>query len=215
MGADLPPARAGSGAMDRLARITTGLDRSGWSVCPDFLDPGHTAALAQEARKLSESGELCPAAVGRGEKRDVRAETRGDRIYWLDPGRPSDAQRAVMDGLEALRLAINSALYLGLFEYEGHFAIYPRGAFYRRHLDQFQDNPKRVVSCILYLNDDWCESDGGQLRLYLDAAVDGPHMDINPHGGTLVTFLSDRFYHEVLPATRERLSLTGWFRIRA
>jgi SM-20-related protein len=32
-----------------------------------------------------------------------------------------------------------------------------------------------------------------------------------PEGGTLVCFLSDRFHHEVLPARRERLSVTGWF----
>jgi SM-20-related protein len=28
-------------------------------------------------------------------------------------------------------------------------------------------------------------------------------------------FLADRFAHEVLPATRERFTLTGWFRRRA
>jgi SM-20-related protein len=39
--------------------------------------------------------------------------------------------------------------------------------------------------------------------------------DVLPVAGTLVCFLSDRFEHEVLPATRERLSLTGWFRRRA
>ena len=33
-------------------------------------------------------------------------------------------------------------------------------------------------------------------------------------GGRLVAFLSDRFEHEVLPATRERMSFTGWFRRR-
>ncbi|MHB8455894.1 MAG: 2OG-Fe(II) oxygenase [Acidiferrobacterales bacterium] len=214
MGADLPTSRAGSGAVDRCARITADLEQYGWSICPDFLEPAQTSELAMEARKLSESGALHPAAVGRGGKRDVRAETRGDRICWLDPVRVSKVQQSVMDALEALRLAINSVLYLGLFEYEGHFAVYPRGAFYSRHLDQFQDNPQRVMSCILYLNEGWCESDGGQLRLYLDSAADSLHMDINPQGGTLVTFLSDRFYHEVLPATRERLSLTGWFRVR-
>ena len=32
--------------------------------------------------------------------------------------------------------------------------------------------------------------------------------------GTLVCFLSERFEHEVLPATRSRWSLTGWFRSR-
>ncbi len=35
-----------------------------------------------------------------------------------------------------------------------------------------------------------------------------------PQLGTLAVFLSANLPHEVLPATRERLSLTGWFRRR-
>ena len=55
------------------------------------------------------------------------------------------------------------------------------------------------------------EADGGALRLHLpDGAVDVP-----PRGGTLVLFLSAEIEHEVLPTTRERLSIAGWFRRRA
>ena len=35
-----------------------------------------------------------------------------------------------------------------------------------------------------------------------------------PAAGTLVVFMSGDFPHEVLPASRERLSLTGWYRRR-
>ena len=35
-----------------------------------------------------------------------------------------------------------------------------------------------------------------------------------PSAGTLVLSISAELPHEVLPATRERLSLTGWFRRR-
>jgi SM-20-related protein len=34
------------------------------------------------------------------------------------------------------------------------------------------------------------------------------YLNVLPRGGTLACFLSDRFYHEVLSATRERLSVT-------
>jgi len=37
------------------------------------------------------------------------------------------------------------------------------------------------------------------------------HFDLLPEGGSLVVFLSAGFEHEVLPATRERMSITGWF----
>ncbi len=200
--------------VNECERIVADLGERGWSVCPGFLDHSRTATLAREVRDLSESDGLRPARIGRGRERNVHAETRGDRIHWLDQGLCTPAQRSVMEDLETLRLAINRVLYLGLFEYDGHLTVYPPGTFYRRHLDRFRDAPQRMVSCILYLNENWRETDGGQLRLFLDAAADGPHIDILPQGGTLVTFLSDRFYHEVLPAARDRLSLTGWFRIR-
>jgi len=35
-----------------------------------------------------------------------------------------------------------------------------------------------------------------------------------PEAGTFVAFLAERFPHEVLPARRPRLALTGWFRRR-
>ena len=49
------------------------------------------------------------------------------------------------------------------------------------------------------------------MRLYL---ADGRELDVLPEAGTLVVFLSADLPHEVLPATRERLSLTGWLRRR-
>jgi len=30
--------------------------------------------------------------------------------------------------------------------------------------------------------------------------------------GTIVCFMSDEFWHEVLPANKTRMSITGWFR---
>jgi SM-20-related protein len=123
-------------------------------------------------------------------------------------------QRVALARFETLRLALNRALQLGLFDFESHFAAYPPGAGYRRHLDRFADHARfaseggRVLSCVLYLNRRWRPEDGGQLRLY---RPDAPALDIPPQGGTLVVFLSDGFEHEVLPARRERLSLAGWF----
>jgi len=92
-----------------------------------------------------------------------------------------------------------------------HYALYPPGAGYARHRDRFRDDDARVLSCVAYLNDRWGPHDGGALRLHLDG---GPR-DVAPIGGTLVAFLADRVEHEVLPATRQRLAVAGWFRSRA
>ena len=101
---------------------------------------------------------------------------------------------------------INRSLYLSLKDYEIHMTVYPVGSFYRRHLDQFKKDDHRKLSVICYLNEGWEEEHGGQLRIY---RTNGP-LDILPVAGRLVCFRSDQLEHEVLPATRERLSVTGW-----
>ena len=90
--------------------------------------------------------------------------------------------------------------------------MYPPGATYGRHRDRFRDDYARVLSCVLYLNEGWQPGDGGALRLHLD---DGDALDVAPVGGTLVAFMSESFDHEVPPAKRTRIALTGWFRRRA
>ena len=100
---------------------------------------------------------------------------------------------------------------LGLFSFEGHYALYPPGAFYRRHRDRFRDDDARLLSCVSISMMAWTAADGGALRLYLPGK---DTCDVLPIGGTLVCFLADRHEHEVLPATRDRLAIAGWFRRR-
>lgn len=204
-------------AMSSLAPATTDsiadqVAANGYAVVPDFLSADETRALVHDLRQLQAKGEMRSAGIGKDA--ELSQSVRGDFIHWLDEVTSSPAQREYLQRLEDLRLAFNQTLYLGLFEFEGHFASYPPGAFYRKHLDQFQHNGQRALSCILYLNEAWQDSDGGQLRLYLDESGEGEYLDIAPTGGALVVFLSARYWHEVLPATRERLSLTGWYRTR-
>ncbi|MFN2309089.1 MAG: 2OG-Fe(II) oxygenase [Gammaproteobacteria bacterium] len=196
-------------------RSAAGLAESGWSVCTDFLPPEQIAALAAELRDRWDAGAFRPAGVGVGADLRLRPEIRSDRVHWLEETAQTSAEAPYFTALEALRLAINRELYLGLYAFEGHMTLYPPGSFYRKHLDQFRGTAHRKVSVILYLNADWATEHGGQLRLYLEPSGDGPHHDVLPHGGTLACFLSERFHHEVLPATRERMSITGWFKVRA
>ncbi len=194
--------------------IASAIRDRGWAVVQDLFSPAETRALGEDLCANWRDGQLRPAGIGHGADRQLRADIRGDQILWLDPAGASPPQRVYQERMEALRLAINRATYLGLFDLESHFAVYPPGSFYRRHLDRFHDDSARTVSCILYLNEDWQPQDGGQLRLYLDDAGTEAPLDIEPVAGTLVVFLSGRFWHEVLPTRRERLSVTGWFRTR-
>ncbi len=41
--------------------------------------------------------------------------------------------------MESIQRAVNREFFLGLFEYEAHFACYEKGAFYKKHLDAFKE----------------------------------------------------------------------------
>ena len=193
----------------RLQQLMDGLAADGFVIINDFLAQEKVALLAAEAMTLLENGAMRQARTGRGNRAISDDSVRGDFIRWVD-----ETDEVVLKN-PALRENFNRTLFLGLTELESHFTIYPPGAFYRRHLDRFRGSEQRQISSILYLNQGWSHEHGGQLRLYLDESDDAAHLDIEPAGGTLVLFLSDRFWHEVLPATRQRMSLTGWFRTRA
>ncbi len=178
------------------------------------LDEAEVAALRRELLDGRAAGAFRPATVAK--TRQHAPGIRGDEICWIDETAAPPATRGWLARLERLRQAINRAAYLGLFDLELHYALYPPGARYARHLDCFRNDDQRVVTTILYLNPPgWTREDGGALRLWLDPEGRQEPVEILPAGGTFVSFLSARFWHEVLPARRERLSLTGWFRRRA
>ena len=199
-------------ASDPIKHVAAKIERAGYVVVPDFLDDAACSALAAECLDLRASRQLQQAAVGRAQARRERDDIRGDRTHWFEPSTPTPAQAPYWRAMDALRVGLNRTLLLGLEELEAHYALYAPGARYARHRDRFRDDDARVLSSVLYLNPDWREEHGGQLRLYLPQNT---HVDIYPATGTLVLFLSGEFEHEVLPAARERLSVAGWFRRRA
>ena len=196
----------------RLATLIDDLASQGWSIQTGFAPEALCAQLRAECDAVHAAGGFHPAGVGKGQS--VRLErVRGDEIHWLEGDTAGPATRMVLASLKALQNAVNRNLYLGLVESELHFAVYPPGAGYQRHVDRFRDDDRRTLTVILYLNPaDWCAEDGGQLRFW--PAENATPFDIHPQGGTLVCFLSERFPHQVLPARRTRYSLTGWMKRR-
>jgi SM-20-related protein len=195
-----------------IERVCAAIADEGLCVVPDFLSECAIAALAADARRRDDAGLLRAAGVGRGAQRIERMQTRGDRIAWIDDADPTPAWQDARAALESLRCALNASLFMGLVDFEAHYALYPAGAIYARHRDRFRDDDARVISCVLYLNECWQPGDGGALRIHL---AGGAWRDVLPVAGTLVVFLSEAFVHEVLPAKRDRVALTGWFRRRA
>jgi SM-20-related protein len=162
--------------------------------------------IRQSALSTQSQGILRPAKIGASANARI-SEFRTDQITWLTE---SDASlRIYFEPLHALRRALNQQLFLGLQDVEAHFACFPPGASYARHLDRFSTDDARVLSSVYYLNEDWREAEGGQLRIHL---AKDEHLDIWPVFNRLVLFLSAELEHEVMPASRERFSVAGWFR---
>lgn len=180
---------------------------------PGFLNSGVVDELRALCMAHYRQGSFHRAGVGARQPR-ISESLRGDAILWLEDDDTNPSVRDYAVAMESLRQAANRQLFLGLDHLESHFAVYPAGGFYKKHLDRFRDDDRRTLTAIVYLNEVWTPEDGGVLRIWPSPSGDGETIDIVPQGGTLVTFLSERFWHEVLPAHRPRAAITGWFKRR-
>ncbi|WP_020168791.1 MULTISPECIES: 2OG-Fe(II) oxygenase [Methylotenera] len=200
------------------------LSIQGYVIFDDFLAANIIIALRDEVDKRHINNEMVAAKTGLLSQLNP-SKIRGDQICWLDEDSANINIQAYFAEMQALKMQLNQQLFMNLHSLETHLAIYPIGSIYQKHLDQFSqsadvnqtigvknDTKARQLSSILYLNADWQTDEGGELRLHLNALE---YLDILPTAGKLVLFLSEKFWHEVRPATRERASLTGWFRTRS
>jgi SM-20-related protein len=185
------------------------LPADGIFVRDDFLEPRRVRELIDCARSRQARGEFAGGRIG-ADQRLRRAEIRGDHTCWLAEPLFA-AETSLLADMDRLRLELNRETYLGLFDLEMHYAWYPPGAGYARHVDQPQGREDRLVSVVLYLNESWVPADGGQLRFFEGDNV----RDIEPSAGRLVGFVTAGREHAVLPTRQNRLSLAGWFRRRA
>jgi len=199
-------------APDAFESAAEGLLQRGWWIGGDTLDPELVGRLRADLNELIEADRLHQAGIGRDSDFHLDRSIRGDRVFWLTRDRP--AQQEFLERMERLRLALNRSLFLGLFEFEAHYAHYPPGARYRRHYDSFRGAANRLVSSVTYLTENWQPGDGGELVIYAGES-DRIEATVEPRAGTFVLFLSEEVPHEVLPSHTHRTSIAGWFRLNA
>jgi len=179
---------------------------NGYAVIDDFLSNEEIDSILALQGFKNGLLQFKKAGIGKNQDKQINEAIRGDYIQWIDPNNAEPPLITYLDKLKQMIAFVNQSLFLSLKDCEVHQTIYPIGSFYKRHLDQFKKDDHRKLSVICYLNKDWKEADGGQLRMF----IGHESKDILPLAGRLVCFRSDLLEHEVLPATRERLSLTGW-----
>ncbi len=189
--------------------VLDALAEKGYATIPAFLPDKLRQALYSEATAHYQAHSMHPASIGQGQDNQVDTQIRGDSIFWLD-GR-SPAQCALLEQMAEYRQALNRAFYLGINNYEAHFALYPPGRYYRTHWDNFRGRGNRIVTTVLYLNPRWEKEWGGELVLY-DEDEQTVRDTIVPQPGLLVTFMSAQIPHEVRPTTQPRVSIAGWMR---
>ena len=194
---------------EHFEELIGGLLETGYGSCDGFLDPDSLAGLRTQLVTYHQQGRMRPAGVGKNFDFQKNAEIRGDVIRWMDPDTRHPTEQKFLGKVQEFINYLNASCYTGINGYEFHYAYYDVGSFYKRHLDRFKSDKGRQFSLVIYLNDDWQESDGGKLSLYLK----DQEASLYPIGGRAVFFRSDLTEHEVHPsASRPRLSIAGWLK---
>jgi SM-20-related protein len=191
-----------------MLSIPDDLATQGWSVQENYFPPDLIAELARELTQQQDN--LKQAGVGRGGNFQVRPDIRNDKTLWLTGA--SGAQNEYLRLMDALRIDLNRSLFLGLHDFEAHYALYQPGGFYKKHVDALKGERNRIISTVTYLTPGWREEDAGHLVLYATDEGERECIRILPMPGTLAIFMSEDIPHEVLPPRRARCSIAGWFR---
>lgn len=186
-------------------KLLDALHTHGLYIWDDFLN-------AEEVEQLRAAipENMKPAGIGREQRHHTNTTIRSDKIIWLERGK-RPAIDDFFSRMAVIKNEVNRHFFLGLFEFEAHFARYDIGDFYQKHLDAFEGRSNRRLTVVMYLNEEWADEDGGEIVIY-------DHQDNHlhtlwPKAGRLLVFLSEEFPHEVLPTHRERYSIAGWFRV--
>jgi SM-20-related protein len=190
----------------QFEQIANDLAQNGVSVTEHFLSTNEVKSILSIDEFKNKQSHFKKAGIGNSTNLKINESVRGDYIFWIDPKLANSSILVYVNKLKSLMAYLNKTLFLSLKDVELHLTSYPIGSYYQRHIDQFRSVDHRKISVILYLNNDWKPEHGGQLRVYKSDSK----IDIFPISGSLVCMRSDLIEHEVLPALRERLSITGW-----
>ena len=196
-------------------KIITDIANHHYSIIEDFFTSKEVLLLRQSLLEKHEEDKFKKAAIGNRTNEVIIKSVRGDIILWIDEAKANQAETLFFDKINDLIRYLNRTCFLGILQKEFHYALYPTGTFYKRHIDTFQNDDRRKLSIVCYLNDeDWQVENGGELVLYLNNEGHEEEKVIYPFPGRVVIFESQLIEHEVKPVNTKRLSITGWLKTR-
>lgn len=192
-------------------KIIDDISTQGYAVVDDLLPPEVVKGIRLELQKLEAQIGFKKGVVGSSIEANKREDFRGDYVHLITPASSSKDTAQYLSFLTSLQQELNRYCHLDLQSAEVLYAHYPKGTYYKRHLDRFNEQSGRKISILLYLNEEWSAEDGGELILFLkNEREEEVAKRIRPLAGRFVCFMSDAIEHEVLPSTRDRYSITGW-----
>lgn len=174
-------------------------------VVDEFISQEVFTTVMDFFTKSEKNDKLRKAGIGSSGEFQIQSSIRGDYIHWLDRNRDLEI-KPLFDLMDELIENLRRHCFLSLSGSEFHIAKYPPGSHYSRHLDQFQQRQNRQITVLIYLNDQWKNGDGGELKIYRDQE----ELLIEPVARRLLLFKSDAVEHEVLVTNVPRYSFTGW-----
>lgn len=195
-----------------LELVTNDIYTHGFHIIENFLDKTHYHALRFQIQEMLNCDLFKNAKIGLKLNSKLHTAIRSDKIHWLDENSTDPAIQAYLTQINILAQTLNRSLFLGLNEFETHFAAYQPGAFYKKHVDQFSETKNRKISCVYYLNNHWQEQFGGELKLYNQD--DQLIKTMFPKGNQFICFDSE-LPHEVCLTHQPRYSITGWMKTRS
>lgn len=186
-----------------------------FSIADHFFSDDEVMALRESLLHKYEEDQFKKSAIGNQTNEQIVTAVRGDFIFWLNEAESNPAEKAYFDKINDFIEYLNRTCFMGIRDKEFHYAYYPEGTFYKRHLDTFQNDDRRKLSIVCYLNDqDWQPEYGGELAIYINKEDGEVTETIYPVKGRVVIFESQVLEHEVKPVKQPRLSITGWLRTR-
>lgn len=177
-------------------------------ISESFLSISLAAGLHKNLVSLNKDSHMAGAGIGNTKVKDENQKIRSDKTSWLDDNSKNAAEMGFMDMIRQFMEHLNRTCFTGLNACEFHYALYEEGTFYKRHKDQLRNDDNRKFSMISYLNENWKESDGGQLVIHQGETT----RQILPNNQKAIFFQSDVLEHEVAVAKRARMSVTGWLK---
>lgn len=193
-----------------LDSVADSLALNSYAIIDNFLSDEEALDCLDVLLENKDEGNFKKAGIGTLGMHQIDKTIRGDEIKWLDNQNLSPPSQVYMDQVGAMMRYFNRTLFLSLKDFECHFAHYPSGTFYKRHLDLLKLSDHRKLSFVFYLNPNWKEGDGGELLFYLQENGEEKTVTVNPILGRLVVFRSEILEHEVALAHKSRHSITGW-----